>query len=78
MPSGGDFYWANQNYAAASTNVTFQWPVITASGTTIPYVPLQPITDPSGDYAIDRDAKLSPVEWLTRQVDDVCRLARAA
>ena len=72
--------WGNQANNYTAQTIQLQWPAtITTSGTTlVPYYPLQPVAAPGADYAIDRDAKLSPVEWLTRQVDDVCRLARAA
>jgi hypothetical protein len=76
MPYGRDYYWANQS---ANAMVYSNLPVtITGSGTTYPYVALQPVAEPAAERDFRSDRELSPVEWLTRQVDDVCRLARAA
>lgn len=41
------------------------------------YPSLPSVVAPQAEYALDRDAKLTPVEWLRRQVDDVCALATA-
>jgi len=76
MPTSGDYFpqWQGSTNA---TSVTF--PVFTSAGTAVyPYVPLQPVANPYDERDLRADRDLSPVEWLERQVDDVCRLARAA
>jgi hypothetical protein len=73
-----DTWGANQNYSANATNVTM-WPVTVASGSTVyPYVPLQPVASPEAESNVRAMRKLTPVEWLRQQVEDVCLRAAMA
>lgn len=63
----------NQFYATTSaTSNALYYP----SGITV-YNNLPSVVSERSEWVYDRDAKLSPVEWLRRQVDDVCALAVA-
>lgn len=61
------------------------WPNATNATSNVLYYPtnvtvypsLPSVVSPQAEYAFDRDAKLTPLEWLKRQVDDVCALAVA-
>lgn len=63
------------NTTSATSNTALWYPTLIASYGS-PALPS--VADKQGDYAFDRDAKLTPLEWLARQVDDVCRLAAFA
>jgi len=67
------------NWPANSGSLNIMFPTFTTADTSavfFPYVPLQPVAAAQSEWAVDRDAKLTPLEWLERQIDDVCRLAR--
>ena len=59
--------WFNQTSA---TSNSLYYPTSIAG-----YPSLPSVVAPHTEYALDRDAKLAPVEWLRRQIDDVCALA---
>jgi len=70
-------------YAANQGTISIAWPTASTNGTVSPYqlhqwVPLSPVDDPSSarDFRSLRD--LTAVEWLRRQVEDVCLRAAMA
>lgn len=63
--------WLN-NATSATNNLAIGFQPFVAT----PQLPS--VADRASEWAYDRDAKLSPLEWLERQVGDVCRLAAVA
>ena len=64
--------WGWPQAATSGSGIT-----ITTSGTTsipvnIPYVALGPVASPYSERNLREDRRLTAVEWLRQQVDDVC------
>jgi hypothetical protein len=80
----GSFMWtaAATNAASYTVSPTTMWVDNTISvqpGRAFGQpIPLPSVVARHTEYANDRDAPLTPIEWLERQIDDVCLLARAA
>lgn len=64
-------FWINGTTQATSSTSLWYPGMVAAYGSP----PLPSVADKYSEYAYDRDAKLAPIEWLTRQIEDVCRLA---